>query len=219
MEGNGRGACGGVPRGQQALLIREHAPRFSRTFGTQNIIEGWFANLPNSYAMMSKTAVHHYTGTNVSYPPFRDEILRVGQHRLLLVTPGWGNPVSPAYPEKKSRCRLWRVPVRMLTLPLDRLSSAPPAESSSAAPPWPFWTLVTVTSSASRLRSSGEAGIPVGIHTAFGSEIGKNDMTTWRYPAFHSHIRHPEFAPKEALCRLVVVYDNAVSRLWVFFVI
>ena len=34
-----------------------------------NINEGLFANLPNSYAMMSKTAVHHYTGTNVSYPP------------------------------------------------------------------------------------------------------------------------------------------------------
>jgi hypothetical protein len=66
---------------------------------------------------------------------------------------------------------------------------------------------VTVTSSAtSRLRSSGGAGIPVGIHTAFGSEMGENDMTTWRYPAakedFDGHIPHPDLHLKGALRRL-----------------
>ncbi len=83
----------------------------------------------------------------------------------------------------------------MLTPPLDRLSSAPPAASSSAAPPWPSWTLVTATSSTtSRLKCRGEERTPVGIHTALGS--GENDMTVWRYPApkedFGGHLRHAD---------------------------
>ena len=103
----------------------------------------------------------------------------------------------------------------MLTLPLYRLSSAPLAASSSAAPPWPSSMPVTVTSSTtSRLRLSRGVGTPVGIHTAFGSEVGKNDLTTWRYPAakedFDGHIRHPDVHQKGALRRLVVVYDNSI---------
>jgi hypothetical protein len=64
MEGNGRGACGNALRGQHASLIRRYALRLSRTFGKRNY-NGLFANMLNSYAMMSKTAVHHYTGTNI----------------------------------------------------------------------------------------------------------------------------------------------------------
>ncbi len=120
---------------------------------------------------------------------------------------------SPVSPEKKSRCRLWRVPAPMLTLPLYRLSSAPLAASSSAAPPWPSWMPVTPTSSTtSRLKCRVEAKIPVGIHTALGS--GENDMTIWRYPAAQGHlgghIRHPDLHRDRAFRRLVVVHDNSV---------
>ncbi|WDK20230.1 ribosomal protein L7Ae/L30e/S12e/Gadd45 family protein [Colletotrichum graminicola] len=96
------------------------------------------------YAMLAKTPVHHFSGTNVSRSPI-DWSKRV-PHALLPVLWATGPLVNPA---KKSRFRLRRVN-NCLLIERNRLRWVLPAVSFSAAAPWPFLMLVTPTSSAIR---------------------------------------------------------------------
>lgn len=80
-----------------------------------------------------------------------------------------------AHPEKKSLDRLWRVFPLANLLPFERSSLAPPAESSSAARPWPSWTPVTPTSSASsRLRRRKKEGNRDGMGRRSALHHGKS---------------------------------------------
>lgn len=105
------------------------------------------------YSMLSKAPVHHYGGTNVSsshayIPTMGDAIFsRRGQQG--------GNSLCMASstPRRRDLFSLEgnTVELTWFLFLCNRSSSVPLAVSSSAAPPWPSSTLVTPTSSASRL--------------------------------------------------------------------
>lgn len=98
--------------------------------------------------MLSKAPIHHFSGNNVSTIAQYQSC-----HSSLAMAVASSCRCTGSIPQRtqrKSLVRLWRVHLGLHVF-FYRLSSALPAVSSSAAAPWLSSTLVTPTSSATRL--------------------------------------------------------------------
>lgn len=123
------------------------------------------------YSMLSKTPVHHFSGNNV---------------RKICCPSIW--PLAAGYSLRRSHSSwLWRVTCIANFFPY-RLSSVPPAVSSSALPPWPSSTRVTPTSSPvpSRCDDSCCDAVPDGFRPTAYVQIMKSKI-----PMFYQIISCP----------------------------